>query len=50
MLSHSGDGAAESCWRWRYRVLLVMALSSPAGNSAADATWPRCDVDAESCL
>jgi hypothetical protein len=60
ILSRASDGDVESCWRWhchgdlvvarcRCRVILVMMLSSHAGNDAAKATWLRCDVDAESC-
>jgi hypothetical protein len=33
----------------RYRVMLVMALPSPACDGAAEATLPLWDVDAESC-
>jgi hypothetical protein len=29
--------------------MLVMVLSSHAGNGAAGATWPRRDVNVESC-
>jgi hypothetical protein len=60
MLSHAGDNAAESCWRWCYRgdkaaarcrcwVMLVTMLPSHASNSATEVTWPQRDVDVESC-
>jgi hypothetical protein len=42
----SGDLATATC---RCRVMLVTMLSGHAGNDAARATWPRRDVDAESC-
>jgi hypothetical protein len=59
MLSHTGNSAAESCWRWLYRgngaatryrcrVMLATVLLSHAGNGAIKATWPRHDVDVES--
>jgi hypothetical protein len=35
--------------RYRCRVMLVTALSSHAGDGAAEVTWPWCDVTAESC-
>jgi hypothetical protein len=41
LLSHASDGAAESCWRWRCRVMLVMALPRRR--------WPWRDVIAKSC-
>jgi hypothetical protein len=31
------------------RVMLVTVLLSHAGDDTAEATWPRRDVDAESC-
>jgi hypothetical protein len=33
----------------RCRVKLATMLPSHAGDGAAEATWPRCDVEAESC-
>jgi hypothetical protein len=59
LLSHAGDSAAESSWRWRCRgdlvmarcrcrVKLAMVLLSHAGDGAAEVTWPRRDVDADS--
>jgi hypothetical protein len=58
--SYASDSATESCWRRHhrgdfvvtrciYRVMLAMMLPSHAGDSAAGATWPRRDVDVESC-
>jgi hypothetical protein len=38
MPSHDDDSAAESCWQWRYRVLLATVLPSPTGGGAAEAT------------
>jgi hypothetical protein len=35
--------------RCRCQVILVTMLSSHAGDDVARATWPRHDVDAESC-
>jgi hypothetical protein len=60
MPSHAGDGTVESCWRWqcrddmavtryRCRVMLVTELLNHTGDGAAKATWPRRNVDAESC-
>jgi hypothetical protein len=66
--SHASDGAAEvtgpwcnidaeSCGRWRCRVVLAMTLLrrldrnamlmlSHADNGVTEATWPQCDIDA----
>jgi hypothetical protein len=30
--------------------MLATMLPSHAGDGTAEVTWPRCDVDAESCL
>jgi hypothetical protein len=60
MLSHASDSAAYLCWRrrrqgdlatvrYRCRVMLVTVLLSLAGDGATRMTWPRHDVDAESC-
>jgi hypothetical protein len=60
MLSHADTNAVESYWRrccrgdlaaMRCRCLLMLAtmLLSHAGDDAVDTTWPRHDVDAESC-
>jgi hypothetical protein len=47
--SHVGDGATESCWRQRYRVLLVMALPRRCWSwRDVDATRLWHDVTAES--
>jgi hypothetical protein len=35
--------------RCRCRVMLAMMLSSHAGDSVVEVTWPQRDVDAESC-
>jgi hypothetical protein len=35
--------------RCRCRVRLVTMLPSHAGDDIAGVTWPRCDIDAESC-
>jgi hypothetical protein len=42
----SGDLAVARC---RCRVMLATKLPSHEGNDAVGATWPRRDVDAESC-
>jgi hypothetical protein len=56
MLSHASDNAAKSCCRGdlaavrsRCRVILATMLPSHAGDDAAEVTWPRRDIDAESC-
>jgi hypothetical protein len=52
LLRHAGDGAAEvtlAVAQCRCQVMLTTTLSSHATDGAADATWPRRDVDAESC-
>jgi hypothetical protein len=41
-----GDLAMARC---RCRVMWVMVLSSHAGDGPVEETWPRCDVNAESC-
>jgi hypothetical protein len=59
ILSHGGINAAKSCWRrrcqdnlaavrCRYRVVLETMLPSHVGNGAAEVTWVRHDIDAES--
>jgi hypothetical protein len=59
IMSHAGDNANESCWRWRClgdmavercrcRVMLATLLPSHTGDDAAEATWSRCDIDTES--
>jgi hypothetical protein len=43
------DVDAESCLGQCCRVLLATVLPSHAGDGGVEATWLRCDVDAESC-
>jgi hypothetical protein len=50
--SHAGDGTAGmtlAAARCRCRVMLAFLLSSHVGDGIAEVTWPRHDVDAESC-
>jgi hypothetical protein len=48
------DVAIESCWRWRWHYLVdvgrgMMSMLSHPSDGAADKTWPRCNVNVESC-
>jgi hypothetical protein len=58
--SPAGGGAIESCWWRRCRgdmvttwcrcwVMLTTVLLNHAGDSAVEATWPYCNIVAESC-
>jgi hypothetical protein len=51
LLSHAGDGAVQSCWRWRCRVYVgcgMMSLSRLTGYGTVESTlvmaWCRCQV------
>jgi hypothetical protein len=49
--SHTGDDIVEVMLvmeRCRYRVMLATTLPIHAGDGAAETTWPRCNVTAES--
>jgi hypothetical protein len=59
LLSHAGDSAAEatwlchdvdaeSCWRWRYRVMLAMVVSRQLGRDAMSVPSHADDGTAES--
>jgi hypothetical protein len=52
MPSHADDGVAKATLavaRYRYRVMLAMALSSHTDDGATYATWPWRNADVESC-
>jgi hypothetical protein len=50
--SHTDDSVADATLvvaRCRCRVMPATMLSIHAGDDVAEVTWPRRDVDAESC-
>jgi hypothetical protein len=49
MIKQLCDVATESHWQWCCRVMLMTVLSSPASDGAAEVTWVRHDIEAESC-